>query len=545
MKKSRLLKIFISLCFIGYICLSGFLVYQASLNGTERSEQSGAVGDELSGIINEGKGDQTVLIEPTGLEITNIISKGKVGESHKLVCKTLPEDASYKSLVYSSSNSKIASVSSSGTIKFLKEGEVEIKVANKDYPSISKTFNIEVLKIDLISLGTVLMEGSQFVVDTDDDGVIELEQYKTYLIENVFYPHDASIQKVTYTYNDDYITIANDKLTTKLPTQEPIEIKTSCDGKENIIKISIKEVIIEVIALQDYIPEITKLNMSVNQTIKLSSNPFDIKFTPDNATDKEILYSSKNEEIVKIEKSKLIGVSTGKTEIEMTSHDGSIKKTVEIEVKNIIGLDQENPVSIKQEYLEYNEKDSSYHIRNGFSGDIDINFTSNTTYKNATFTSSNDKVLKVGDDGVLTPIKVGKATITITLDDGYMEPVVYTIQFVVEGKPFIENLSEFYYFVRKSIGHFGAFFVLGTMGTFAFLLTFDRKKWLFSMPLNIALGFGWAALTEYIQTFVPGRYGCWDDVWLDFSGFTTATVVCTLFIVVIYIINHFKVKRIK
>ena len=141
--------------------------------------------------------------------------------------------------------------------------------------------------------------------------------------------------------------------------------------------------------------------------------------------------------------------------------------------------------------------------------------------------------LKIKDRCTKKKIKIGKATVTITIDDGNLEPVVYTIQFVVEGKPFIENLSEFYYFVRKSIGHFGAFFVLGMLGTFAFLLQFDKKKWFFSVPLNIFLGFGLAALTEYIQTFVPGRYGC------------SANVIFTLFIVIIYIIYHFKTKRIK
>ena len=33
-------------------------------------------------------------------------------------------------------------------------------------------------------------------------------------------------------------------------------------------------------------------------------------------------------------------------------------------------------------------------------------------------------------------------------------------------------------------------------------LTFDKKKWLFSVPLTVGLGFGVASLTEYIQTFV-------------------------------------------
>ena len=141
------------------------------------------------------------------------------------------------------------------------------------------------------------------------------------------------------------------------------------------------------------------------------------------------------------------------------------------------------------------------------------------------------------------PIKTGKVTITVTIDDSYSEPLEYELNFVVDGKPFIENLSEFYYFIRKSIGHFGAFFVLGCLGTFGFMLVWDKKKWLYSLPINVALGFGVGALTEYIQTLVPGRYGCWSDIWLDFSGYGSATLIMALVIFTIYIISYFKNKK--
>jgi VanZ family protein len=47
-------------------------------------------------------------------------------------------------------------------------------------------------------------------------------------------------------------------------------------------------------------------------------------------------------------------------------------------------------------------------------------------------------------------------------------------------------------------------------------------------------------LTEYIQTFVPGRYGAWKDVWLDFSGYISSTILVFVFLCIIYLIIHFK-----
>lgn len=52
-----------------------------------------------------------------------------------------------------------------------------------------------------------------------------------------------------------------------------------------------------------------------------------------------------------------------------------------------------------------------------------------------------------------------------------------------------------------------------------------------------------AALTEYIQTFVPGRYGCWDDVWLDFSGYMSSTLLVIILLAIIYTVLHYKNKK--
>lgn len=538
-KKSKFLKIFVIFCFIGYLCLSAFLVYHASLDGKESSNQSSAVGDELSGIVNDTKGDQTILIEPTDLIIENEIYSAHIGQSYKLKCKTLPEDSSYKSLKYESSDSKIASISTSGTINFLKEGEVKITVSNKDYPEIKKTFNVEVNKINLNSFSSSLVKDNENV--KLDNGIYLLKQYETYTINNSFEPEDASITKVSYTYDKNYVSISNNKLYAKEPINE-LKINTICDGIENSFTIRIEEVVIEVIDIIDYNFSKTKIDMHVNEKISLLNDPFGVSFSPKNTTNKNLTYVSKNPEIVNIENNKLVGKSAGIATIEAVSQDKGIKKEVQIEVTNIIGLKEEE-FTLVQEYLKYNEKDNSYHIRNGMGGNINCNFIEEATFTNATYSSSNEKVLLVGEDGQLTPIKIGKAKVTIIIDDGYSTPLTYEIDIVVEGKPFLENLSEFYYFVRKSIGHFGAFFVLGGLGGFAFLFTFDKKKWLFSVPLTVGLGFGVASLTEYIQTFVPGRYGSWSDVWLDFSGYMTATLVVSIIVGIVYLINYLKNKK--
>ena len=450
----------------------------------------------------------------------------------------MPKDATYKSLVYESSDEDIASVSSSGLIKFLNIGEVTITVSSKDYPELKEAFSVSIFKIDLDDFSVSLEKDGEVVELTDE--VYHLDQYEAYEIISTFEPLNASVRKIEYEYNQEFINISNDIIVAKNPTTEPIIIKLKCDEIEKEIKLMINEIAIPVVELVDYNINNLSIEMSVNQSIKLSKNPFNISFIPEDATNQNLIFVSKDTNVVRIENGSLKAIGIGTANVEITFEDKNIKKEVEVRVKNIIELNEESPYDINQEYLEYNSKDNIYHIRNGYSGRINCNFTEASTYTTATFTSSDTSVLLVGDDGVFTPVKTGNVTITVTIDDGVLEPVVYTIDFEVEKTPFIEDLVTFFYMIRKGIGHFGAFLVLGILGSFGLLLMFDKKKWIFSIPLNIVLGFGVAGLTEHIQTFVPGRSGNWDDVWLDFSGFMTAASIITVMILLIYFHKYIK-----
>ena len=537
-RKPKILRIFIYLCLLGYVLLTAFLIYQASLDGEDSSAQSGAVGGEIADAINKNEGDQTKIIVPTDVNVLNLITEAYVGDQYQIEVEVLPKDATYKSLVYESSDGKIASVSSSGLIKFVNVGEVTITVSSKDYPELKEAFSISVSEIDLDDFSISLEKDGEALEMTDE--VYHLDQYEAYEIISTFEPLNASVRKIEYEYNQEFINISNDIIVAKNPTNEPIIIKLTCDEIEKEIKLMINEIVIPVVELVDYNINNLSIEMIVNQNIKLSKNPFNISFIPEDATNQNLIFVSKNTNVIRIESGSIKAIGIGTAQIEITSEDKNIQKEVEVTVNNLIELNAEKPFEITQEYLEYDLEDNIYHIRNGYSGSIVNNFTDNTTYTTATFTSSDTSVLLVGDDGVFTPIKTGNVTITVTIDDGVLEPVVYTIDFEVEKTPLIEDLVTFFYMIRKGIGHFGAFLVLGILGSLGLLLMFDKKKWIFSIPLNIVLGFGIAGLTEYIQTFVPGRSGNRDDVWLDFSGFMTAASIITVMILLIYFHKYIK-----
>lgn len=72
-----------------------------------------------------------------------------------------------------------------------------------------------------------------------------------------------------------------------------------------------------------------------------------------------------------------------------------------------------------------------------------------------------------------------------------------------------------YMFVRKFMGHAGLSCVLGFCLT-AIFFQLAKRKW--ATVLTIPIGFVYAAGSEYIQNFTPGRYATWADVFVDFVG---------------------------
>ena len=262
------------------------------------------------------------------------------------------------------------------------------------------------------------------------------------------------------------------------------------------------------------------------------------------ATKYNLIYLSSNENIAYVNKyNELVIKNIGEVDIALKDEESNNTKSLHLKIYNKILINTETPITIKGNDVSYERNSNTYYITNGYSSKLTVNFLEGTTFNKITLSSSDEKVLSVGKDGTLTPHKKGNVTITIICDDNMQEKKEMKINIEVKQQPVIKDLSEFFYKVRKGLGHFGAFLVLGIFSTFTFMLFFTNKKWFFSVPLNFIIGFFVAALTEYIQTLVPGRYGCWSDIIIDYSGFISSAIVLTITIFIVYFIKFLKNKK--
>ncbi len=263
------------------------------------------------------------------------------------------------------------------------------------------------------------------------------------------------------------------------------------------------------------------------------------------ATIHNFTFESQQKDIVKVNaKGELIPYSIGQVTIIVKDTYSNLSKTLSVRIKNKMVLVQDNPIEFKGNDAQFDEATQTYSLVNGYTGSIKFNFTKDSTYKKVTYQSADEKIISVGQDGKLTPNKAGKTTITLICDDGISKPIVVEIKVEVKKQNVIKDLNSFLLKVRKSLGHFGAFLVLGIFSTFTYMLYLKKKKWLFAVPLNFIQGFGLAALTEYIQTFVPGRSGLYSDVVIDFSGFLCSSLFITLILILMHFIRYIKQKKV-
>ena len=208
-------------------------------------------------------------------------------------------------------------------------------------------------------------------------------------------------------------------------------------------------------------------------------------------------------------------------------------------VRNIIKLNEDKPVIISG---NYNYKNDTLTIINGETVRIRFNFDSSSTYKSTHYSSSDENIIVIGSDGVITPKKKGSATITLSANDGY-ENITLTLNIKVERKNITDNIQNFYLYIRKGFGHFGAFLVLGIISTVLFIMLLRKKLYILGIAINFVSGFLVAGITEIIQLYVPGRSGLFSDVIIDYTGFISSAITLTIIITAILLIRIFIRKK--
>ena len=327
----------------------------------------------------------TVTIPVTGVSLNKTELTLPAGSTETLIATVTPDNATNKNVTWSSSNPAVATVDSNGKVTAVSAGTATITVTTVDggkTATCAVTVTIPVTGVSLNKTELTLPAGS------------------TETLIATITPADATNKNVTWSSSNTAVaTVGNDgKVTAVSAGTATITVTTEDGGKTATCAVTVT-IPVTGVSLNK-----TELTLPAGGTETLIAT-----VTPDDATDKSVTWSSSNPAVATVgNDGKVTAVSVGTATITVTTVDGGKTATCAVTVTNPIV----NVISVSLNKTSLTLAAGSTEIL------IATVTPDNATNKNVTWSSDNEAVATVGNDGKVTAVTRGTATITVTTVDG-------------------------------------------------------------------------------------------------------------------------------
>ena len=229
---------------------------------------------------------------------------------------------------------------------------------------------------------------------------MEMTEGDTQSLTATISPSNADNQKVIWKSSNMYVATVKDGVVTAIKAgKAKISVKTEDGGKLAICEVTVNAKVypVESVSLDRTSAELTEGDeITLTATVK-----------PDNATNKNVTWSSSNSSVAKVVDGKVTALSPGSATITVRTDDGGKTATCEVTVNAKIYPVES--VSLDRTSAELTEGD-----------EITLTATvkpDNATNKTVTWSSSNTSVAKVVD-GKVTALREGYTTIIVSTEDG-------------------------------------------------------------------------------------------------------------------------------
>ncbi len=508
---------------IAYIGLIVVLCLQALTPGKESSQISNSVGDTINDVASGLAKPEAEEIKVSDVEISSATVSGEtymddefsipLGSSGRINSDVTPADATNKALKYSSSDTDIIYVSDDGRIVAKGVGIATLYITSDENESISDYVIITVVEIAVAGIEiNNLPEG----LEVGDKHRLELD----------FSPSNTSQKSVVWQSSDaSVLTVDNSGVITAKAEGIATVTATSAVNGEIVAAAEIE------VLPKTEIPTIPVESISISATDNVGRAGGSMKLNatigPDGA-EGSLIWQSSDESVASVSQKGVVSFyKTG--EVTITARHGDVADSITLIVKEKLS----DHITLDMSGLSENE--GGYILKQGKSGKVIARLDEDATVLNIKYSSSDESIAKISQDGSIEALRGGRVTITVS--SSYEDEIV-SESFVLTVDPLTlkDTMENFYYTIRKSIGHFGAFLVLGIFGALTYYIAFPKsfKGKLLSVIVCIIAGFAVAGITEIFQLpyFTEGRYCSFDDVLLDFAGYCTSAIPIGLIILI-------------
>ena len=161
----------------------------------------------------------------------------------------------------------------------------------------------------------------------------------------------------------------------------------------------------EIIHVESVSLDIESLELEVGKTKTVTATVL-----PENATNKELIWSSGDESVATVENGLITALKEGKTVISVKSKDGYKSASVEVSVTMTPAVIHVESISLNKTELEMVTGD-----RENLSATV---LPTDADDKSVTWTSSDESIASVSKSGKVSALSAGKVTITATTVDG-------------------------------------------------------------------------------------------------------------------------------
>jgi uncharacterized protein YjdB len=318
-----------------------------------------------------GCAEKETQVEVSSVSLNTSTIEMVEGETFNLIATVSPNDAVYDKVIWASSNASVASVNQ-GTVTALKQGTSTI-TASAGGKSATCTVKVSA---KVIAVTSVTLDKTSLSMKIGDSETLTA----------TVNPADATDKTITWMSSDvSVVTVSDGKLTAKDSGTATITAKAGNCTADCTVTVSVD---VESVSL-----DITTLSLIVGESATLTAT-----VKPDNATDKNVVWTSSDNAVATVSDGKVTAVNAGTATVKATCGGKTAECAVNVTVPT-------GSITLDKTVLS---------LAVGESATLTATVKpDNATDKNVVWTSSDNTVVTVSN-GKVTAVNAGTATIKAT-----------------------------------------------------------------------------------------------------------------------------------
>ena len=346
------------------------------------------------------------IIAVTGVSLDKTSLTLTEGDTQTLKATVSPDNASDKSVTWTSSAPTVATVDDTGKVTAVKAGEATITVKTKDggkQATCALTVKAKVVAVTGVRL---------------DQTEVSMYPEETVTLVATVEPDNATNKQISWTSSNSAVANVNGSgMVTALAEGSAVITVTTQDGaKTASCQVTVKKKIVHVtgVTIENW-----GLSLLVNETGQIN---YTVK--PADATDKSVTFESSNTAVATVSSTGLVtAVGTGDARVTVTTTDGGFTSSCNVKVSEQVGLFEVDGIAYK--FLQDREVAVTSHDPK-YSGTVNV--PSTVTYQDVEYS-----VTQVGSDA----FRDCPELIAVNLPEG----VYYIGPYGFSGCPLLESIS--------------------------------------------------------------------------------------------------------